>query len=151
MEAVTWTTLEFEPQDRHRDWNWYAGLVAGIIAALAFFYSDMFFGIFAIIAGVTVIIYALLPPKHLTITIDDNGVSINGELIAYAAIKQFWLDETDKQDKLLLLVKGSFNPLMGLPLHGVTAETVRTAMLVHVAEVEMHESRTIKIFEQLGF
>ncbi len=151
MGDVTWTTLEFEPQERHRDWNWYAGLVAAIAAVIAFFYSDVFFGIFAIIAGITVIIYAVRPPKHLTIVINKDGVSVNREMTPYPAIKQFWLDETDKQDKLLLLVKGSFIPLMGLPLQGVTAETVREAMKAHVPEVEMRESRSIKIFEQLGF
>ncbi len=41
MESVTWTALEFEPQDRHRDWNWYAGLVTGIAAVIAF--STMIF------------------------------------------------------------------------------------------------------------
>ncbi len=150
-DSITWTTLEFEPQERHRDWNWYAGLVAAIVAVLAFFYGDMFFGIFAIIAGITVIIYAVLPPKHLTILINADGVSINQELIPYASIKQFWLDETGKHDKLLLLVKGSFVPLMALPLQGVTAESVRAVLKPHTPEVAMRESRTIKIFEQLGF
>jgi hypothetical protein len=151
MEPVTWTTLEFEPQERHPDWNWYAGLVAVIAAVIAFFYGDVFFGIFAIIAGITVIIYAIRPPKHLTITINDDGVAINGELTPYKAITQFWLDETDKHDKLLLLVKGSFVPLVGLPLQAITAETVRAALKPHLPEVEMRESRSIKIFEQLGF
>jgi hypothetical protein len=151
MDTLTWTTLEFEAQERHRDWNWYAGLVALIVAIVAFFYGDFFFGIFAIIAGVTVVIYALIPPKHLTITISKDGVSINNDAIAYANIKQFWLDETDKKDKLLLLVKGSFVPLLGVPLQGVTAETVRSALLPHIPEVEMRESRSIKLFEHLGF
>lgn len=151
MENVTWTTLEFEPRDRHPDWNWYVGLVAIIIAILSFFYGNIFFGIFIIIAGVTVIIYAMRPPKHLTVRIIPEGISINDELIPYKTITQFWLDETDKQDKLLLLVTGSFIPLLALPLEGVKAETVRAALKARLPEVEMRESRTIKIFEHLGF
>ncbi len=152
METASWTTLEFEPRDRHPDWNWYVGLASIILAALAFFYGDVFFGIFILVAGATVIIYAVRPPKQLAITIAADGVTINDNLIARKAIKQFWLDETDKQDKLLLLVSGAFVPLVSLPLQGVTAETVRTAMkALEVPETEMHESRTIKIFEHLGF
>jgi hypothetical protein len=151
MTPVSWTALEFEPQERHRDWNWYAGLVALIAAVLAFFYGDIFFGIFIIIAGVTVVIYAQRAPKHLAISISDAGVSINEEITPYPSIRQFWLDETDKQDKLLLLVQGSFVPLVSLPLQGVTADSVREALKAHIPEVEMHESRTIKIFERLGF
>ncbi|MES2224826.1 MAG: hypothetical protein V4478_02455 [Patescibacteria group bacterium] len=151
MDPLTWTTLEFEPRERHRDWNWYAGLIAVIVAILSFFYGNIFFGIFAIVAGATVIIYALLPPKELVINIRTEGVVVNDELIPSASITQFWLDETDKQDKLLLLIKGAFMPLMSLPLEGVTAEAVRAAMKPLAPEVEMHESRTIKIFDRLGF
>ncbi|MDB5254802.1 MAG: protein of unknown function with transrane region [Candidatus Nomurabacteria bacterium] len=151
MQPIHWTTLEFEPQERHRDWNWYTGLVAVIAAILAFFYGDIFFGIFIIIAGTTVLIYAQRPPKTLDITVDDKGILVSGEMIEYASVKQFWLDETDKQDKLLLLVKGSFVPLIALPLQGVTAESVRAVIKPHAEEAELKESRTIKIFERLGF
>jgi hypothetical protein len=151
METVTWTTLEFEQQDRHPDWNWYVGLVTIILATAAFFYGDIFFGIFLIIAGITVVIYALRPPKTLVVVINADGVSINQESIPYATIKQFWLDETDKQDKLLLLVKGSFVPMLALPLQNITAEIVRTALKDHISEVKMQESRSIKFFESLGF
>jgi hypothetical protein len=151
MEPVTWTTLEFQPQERHRDWNWYAGLVAAIVAAVAIFYGDIFFGIFAVFAGIVVIIYAVIPPKHLTITISKEGIAVNQDRIPMAAIKQFWLDETDKQDKLLLLVQGSFAPLMSFPLEGIKADVVREALKPYAPEVEMRESRSIKLFEHLGF
>jgi hypothetical protein len=148
---VTWTTLEYEQPDRHRDWNWYAGLVAVVIAVIAFFYGNIFFGIFIIVAGATVILYALRSPKHLTIVIKNDGVAINETLIPYTNIQQFWLDETDKQDKLLLLVKGAVMPLVVLPLQGVTVDTVRDALKVHISEVEMKQSRSVKFFEGLGF
>jgi hypothetical protein len=153
MDAnISWTTLEFEPKDRHPDWNWYAGLVAGIGAAIAIFYGDLFFGIFLIIAGIVVIIYAIRPPRHLQIRIAKEGIFINDELVPNVTISQFWLDETDKQDKLLLLIKGSFVPTLSLRLEGVNAEAVRNALKGNqIPEVEMHESRSIKIFEYLGF
>lgn len=151
MPELTWTTLEFEVKDRHPDWVWYAGLIAGIVAAVSFFYGNIFFGIFAIIAGVTLIIYAFHTPQTLTITIDDNGVSINEDMILYTSIKQFWLDETGKQDKLLLLVKTVFMPMNSIPLEGVTAESVRAALLPHIPEAFMRESTSTKLFDHLGF
>lgn len=148
---VTWTTLEYEQPDRHRDWNWYVGLIAVIIAVISFFYGNIFFGIFIIIAGITVILYALRAPRHLTIVINKDGININQSLLPYATVQQFWLDETDKQDKLLLLVKGAFIPLLILPLQGITADTVRDALKPHIPEVEMRQSRSVKFFEGLGF
>lgn len=151
MPELTWTTLEFEQKDRHPDWVYYAGLAAGIIAAISFFYGNIFFGIFSVIAGATVIIYAFHSPKTLTIVINEEGVSINEDLIPYASIKQFWLDESGKQDKLLLLVKTVFMPMTSLPIEGVTTESVRAALTPHLPEVAMRESTSTKLFDHLGF
>lgn len=152
MQPLTWTTLEFEPKDRHPDWVWYAGLVAVIVAVLAFFYNNIFFGIFSLIAGATVIIYAYRAPKTISVTIDTEGVLINEERMKPKQITQFWLDETGKQDKLLLLVRGSFTPLLSLPIEGVTAESIRAALKsLSINEVEMRESRSVELFDRLGF
>lgn len=151
MAEVTWSTLEFEEKERHPDWIWYAGLIAGLVAAVSFFYGNIFFGIFAVIAGVTVIIYAFRSPQMLTISITSQGVTINEELIPFASVRQFWLDESEKHDKLLLLVKTTFFPMVTLPLDSVSAETVRAALVEHVPEVKMHSSNSDKIFDRLGF
>ena len=66
-------------------------------------------------------------------------------------IRQFWIDETEKPDKLLLLVKGSFVPVIVLRLEGVVAQEVRTEMKKHAPEQEIRESVGVKIFERLGF
>ena len=152
ISPVTWSALEFEPKDRHPDWVWYAGLVAVIVAIIAFFVNNAFFGIFALVAGATVIIHAFRAPKLLTISIIPEGVRIDDETISYKRVRQFWLDETDKTDKLLLLVRGSFIPMLSLPLEGVTANTVRDALRAYaVPEIEMRESQSIKVFDRLGF
>ena len=151
MTDVTWTTLEFEEKDRHPDWIWYAGLIAGIVAAISFFYGNIFFGIFIVLAGIIVIIYAFHTPQPVTITLTKDGVVINTELVPYANIRQFWLDESGKQDKLLLLVKTVFLPMTVLPVEGVSAETIRAALVPHVPEVLMKDSTSAKIFDRLGF
>jgi len=151
MAEVTWTTLEFEEKERHSDWVWYAGLIAGIVAAISFFYGNIFFGIFAIVAGITVIMYSFHAPQPIVTTITDKGVQINHELVPYESIKQFWLDESGKQDKLLLLVKRAFLPMIILPVEGVTAETIRESLAPHLPQVEMRDSTSAKIFDRLGF
>lgn len=151
MQPLSWNALEFEQQDRHPDWLWYAGLAFGIAAALAFFYGNIFFGIFLVIAGIAVVFFAQRAPQTLTISLGEKEISINDERIVWERVRQFWIDETGKPDKLLLLVKGSFVPMMSLPLSGITAEAVRTEMLKHSPEVAMRESTGTKIAERLGF
>lgn len=148
---ISWHTHEYEKKDRHPDWPWYVGLLFGLAAVLAFFLGNIFFGIFLVLAGAMVLLYARKDPQHLSIEITDQGVTINGESIAYKEIRQFWLDETDKQDKLLLLVRKSFMPLLSFPLEGVTRDQVHSALTGKIPEVEMHESVSIKIFDRIGF
>jgi len=151
MNPLSWTVQEFEEKERHPDWLWYAGLIFAIGATLCFFYGNIFFGIFLIIAGTSVIIFAQRKPGILAITLGEKELSVNDEQIAWDRVKQFWIDETAKPDKLLLLVKGSVVPQMSLPLAGVTREAVRTELLKHAPEVLMRESTGIKIAERLGF
>ncbi len=143
--------MEFENKDKHPDWLWTVGLISVLGAVLCFFYGNIFFGIFLIIAGAVVIMYALQKPKELEITIDESGVKINEMLIEYKSIPSFWLDENGKEDKLLLLVKGSFVPMLSFHLVGVKADDVRTLLSKYTKEVEMRESRSIALFDRLGF
>lgn len=123
MDTISWKTFEFEKKDRHPDWLWTAGLISVLGAVLCFFYGNIFFGIFLIIAGAVVILYALQKPKELEITIDESGVKINEMMIEYKSIPSFWLDESAKEDKLLLLVKGMFVPIISFHLSGVKADS----------------------------
>lgn len=143
--------MEFENKDRHPDWLWTAGLISVLGAVLCFFYGNIFFGIFLIIAGAVVILYALQKPKELEITIDESGVKVNELKLDYKSVISFWLDESGKEDKLLLLVRGTFVPMLSFHLSGVKAEDVRTLLSKFTKEVEMRESRSIALFDRLGF
>jgi hypothetical protein len=151
MNPLSWSALEFEEKERHPDWLWYAGLIFAIGATICFFYGNIFFGIFLIIAGASVVIFAQRKPGLLTITLGEKELSVNDEHIAWERVRQFWIDESGKPDKLLLLVKGTVVPMMSLPLEGVTAMAVRTELAKHAPEVAMRESTGVKIAERLGF
>lgn len=151
METISWTTMEFEEKDRHPDWVWTAGLVFGIAATISIFYGNLFFGIFLVVAGFLVIMSAIRAPKSLTISIEEKIIRVNEDTLAYERIKRFWIDETAKPDKLLLLVRGGLSPVMAFTLEGVTAEAVRTALKTkEIPEEFIRESTGVKIAERLG-
>jgi hypothetical protein len=151
MDSITWKTMEFEEKERHPDWLWTVGLVAALTATISFFYGNIFFGILLLIAGAVTILYALQKPKELTILINDKGITINDSLIEYKSLPAFWLDETGKQDTLLLLVKGSFVPQLSLPLSGVKTDDVRAVLSKYTKEEEMRQSRSIALFDRIGY
>lgn len=151
MDSITWSTMEFEEKDRKPDWLWTVGLVAVLAATVCFFYDNIFFGIFLIIAGAVTILYALQKPKEITIVIDEKGILINDSLFDYKSVPAFWLDESGKQDTLLLLVKGSFIPQLSLPLSGVKTDDVRAVLTKYTKEEEMRQSRSIALFDRIGY
>lgn len=148
---LAWETKEYEEKNRHPDWHWYAGLVAVLAAVIAFFLKDIFFGIFLLLAGAVVIVYAKRKPDQWNVSITTDGIVINDSLLPYADVKQFWLDESGKQDKLLVLVRSNFVPLIAIPLEGVTTSAVRDALTGKAPEVPMRESTSVRIFDRLGF
>ena len=149
--TISWKAQEFEKKDRHPDWVWYIGLVFAIVATVAFFYGNIFFGILLVVAGTVVILYSFHDPKELTISIGTESILVNEESIPFAKIDHFWLDETGKPDKLLLRVKGSFVPVISLPLLGVRADEVRKALAPHAKEEFIRSSLSEKLFDQIGF
>jgi uncharacterized membrane protein len=143
--------MEFEAKDRHPDWVWTAGLVFGIAATISIFYDNLFFGIFLVVAGILIIMGAIRAPKQLTISIEEKMIRVNDDTIVYERVKRFWIDETAKPDKLLLLVRGGLSPVMAFSLEGVTAEAVRTALSAkEIPEEFIRESTGVKIAERLG-
>jgi len=151
METLSWSTLEFEEKSRHPDWVWTAGLIFGLASVVSFFFGNIFFGIFLIIAGAMIVVSAFHKPRMLNITIDAAGVTINDAVFDHKNINHFWIDEKGKTDKLLMSVSKSFIPIVSVPLNGVRAEDLRTVMLKYNKEEEFAESIGIKIFEKLGF
>jgi hypothetical protein len=150
MNPITWKTTDFIEKDRHPDWIWYAGLVAFAIAVTSFLLHNLFFGIFVLVAGGTVILMSFHKPTEVVITIEEKGIRINAEFFAFSTIKQFWLDESEKPDKLLILV-GGIAPLRVLSLEGVSSDTVRNTLSGLVPELLLKESFGVKILERLGF
>ncbi len=151
MQNISWKTLEFEKRERSGDWVWAVGLIAILAAVISFFYNNIFFGIFLIVSGAVVIIYALKHPKELLVEINEKGVSINGDLLEYKDIKAFWLDESGKDAKLLLLTKNSFVPTVSIPLFGVSAAQIRESLAPNAKEEELRESRSVALFDKIGF
>lgn len=152
METLSWRTLEHADKERGGDWVWYAGLVALIVAILCFIFGNPFLGIFSIVAGVVVILIATKKPQELEITLSAEGIFINDMQIPYSSVTQFWLDEKGESDKLQLVAKGSFAPVIEIPLEDVRAEDVREYLLAKgCEEKEIRASVSTAIFHKIGF
>ncbi len=152
MEELSWITHEHPHKERTSDWVWYAGLISVIASALSFYYKNIFFGIFILVAGFVVIVIAIKKPREMKVMITKDVLFLNEAGIPLKAIERFWLDETGELDKLLLRVRGSFAPRIEITLEGVSAEDVREFLTsCDCKEEEIRPSISAKVFDRLGF
>lgn len=150
-EKLSWTALEYENKKRGRDWIWYVGLVTVIASTLAFFYKNFFFGILLILSGAMLILLSLRKPRTIEITISKDEITIDAKTLKFEEIKKFWLDETGKQSKLLLLTGDKLVPISTVLLENVRSEDIRNKLSPSIEESFLRESTIDKIFEKLGF
>jgi hypothetical protein len=152
MKDIIWKTLEHEHKERGSDWVWYAGLIAIVFATICFIFGNPFLGIFSIVAGIVVILIVNKKPQELEIVLSQEGIFINESKIPYSMVNTFWLDENGEFDKLQLIAKGSFAPVIELPLEGVRAEDVRIYLIERgCVEKEIPPSISRAIFHKIGF
>lgn len=150
--TLSWKTHEFEKKERHRDWIWTAGFIALVIAIASFFYGNIFFGIFSLVAGGSVIFFALREPREITVILGEKSISTNGHEILYTNIEKFWLDESGKTDKLLLAVKSGLMAVIVIPIAEISTDAVRDFLKEkQIIEAEAALSFSTQLFDRLGF
>ncbi len=151
MENLSWTTLEYEEKNRGRDWVWYVGLITAIAATLAFFYNNIFFGILLVIFGIFIIFLSIRKPRSIEVLITKESISIGERVIKIEDITKFWVDESEKHSKLLLLTKNGMIPVLVVLIENVKNESVKEMLSPLIKESFLREPTSDKIFQKLGF
>ncbi len=147
----TWHTQEHFHRERAADWFWALGVTAVSLAIISLLFSNVLLSLLIIVAAGTFGIIASHPPRTITCTIQNDGLSIEDEWFAFEDMRAFWVTEGD-HPLLYIDTPKMFSPDVVVPLSDVTPEEIRVRFLAaHVEEREMHESFPFKVLEFLGF
>ena len=148
---IEWNATEHYHFERSPDWFWAVGIISVTCAVLAFIFSNIVFGIFIIIAALTLVIHAAKAPRNLHYEINDHGVVIDNILYPFLNLDSFWIDTLHHEPKVLLKSRKTFMPYISIPISEVSPEDVRTVLLTYIAEQEHVEPFSQKLMEVLGF
>ena len=147
-DHIRWQAHESKKVAKTSNWYWVVGIVAVGVAVAAIILGDWLFGIIAIIGGFAVMVAGSLPPAHVTYGVSAKGIHRGREVIPYANIARFAVDE----DRGMLVIETS--GLIGttsIPLKDVDFRAIKTELKNHnVDEADEIHALNDKIAEMLG-
>ena len=101
--TVSWEAEEYVEQKRNA-W-WFVGLilVTAALSALGVFLQMWTFIAVVVLAAVTILIRALMPPRKIKYSLDSKGLTEGGQKHLFADIRAFWiLKEGDHYSAVLI-------------------------------------------------
>lgn len=152
MESILeWHSPEHHFDKKTNDWYWMLGIICLGASFLAFYFGNLLFGIFIVIAGLTVGMLSYRETKVVPIKIVHKGVVFNQHLYPWESFRSFWIeDEHTHGARILLHPMSSFMPLTVIPVNEeVDLNDVRDVLLEFLAEEFLAESLVHKWFDKL--
>jgi hypothetical protein len=148
---ISWRAPEHHYVEKTNDWYWAVGIIAGTMAALAFIFGNVIFGIFIIVATFTLLLHSSKRPRIIECSINDRGVVVDDILYPFLSLESFWIDAHQRPAQILIKSQKFFMPYIVVHIDEINPESVRTVLLKYIAETEHSEPITQKLLERVGF
>ena len=152
METILeWHSPEHHFDKKSNDWYWILGIIVIGAAVLAFYFSNFLFGVFIIIAGITLGMLSYKETKMVSIRIVAKGLIFGNYLYPWVSFRSFWIeDEHTHGARILLHPLNSFLPLTVIPINEeVDLNDVRDLILEFLEEEFLQESLVHKWFDKI--
>lgn len=151
--VYSWEAFEYIDRELKTDWFWALGIIALAGSITAFIYNNFLFGVFIILASFAVVFFGTVKPKRVTYELTTNGVVYEEVFYPYETLHAFWINDTDKSDKKLLLKSERiFVPILTLPFElDEDGENIFEVLNEVIPEEPLQEPWGHLIMERLGF
>ena len=73
-KKLEWTTLEYEEKKKDNDWFWALGIIIVASATTSFIYGNYFFGLFLIIGGILLALFAVKKPDLVFYELNEKNI-----------------------------------------------------------------------------
>jgi hypothetical protein len=111
FEPVTWVAHEYIHQEKGTLWfSLFAIVVVVLIATSIFLMHSWSFAILMVVITVVVIVYSRRPPRELTYTLDNEGLTIDGKLDKFSSFKSFGVLHDGEHFSVMLIPTQRFQP-----------------------------------------
>lgn len=148
---MEWRSPEHRFDKKSNDWYWILTIIVIGASVLAFYFNNFLFGIFIIIAGLTLGILSYKETKIIPIKIVAKGIIFNRRIYLWGAFRSFWIEEEHIHGaRILLRPLNTFMPLLIIPIDDETdLNDIRDVLLEFLEEEFLQESLVHKWFDKL--
>jgi len=152
METILeWHSPEHHFDKKSKDWYWILGVFALGASILAFYFDNFLFGVFILIASLTIGILSYKETKVTTVKITYKGIVFGKQLYPWLSYRSFWIeDEHTHGFRILMHPLNSYLPLTIIPINEeVDLNDVRDILLEFLEEEFLEESFVHKWFDKI--
>jgi hypothetical protein len=152
METILeWHSPEHHFDKKTNDWYWILGVVTLGASVLAFYFGNFLFGVFIIIAGLTIGMLSYKETKIIPIRVTAKGIALDKSLFPWVSFRSFWIeDEHIHGYRILMRSNNSYLPLTIVPINEeVDLNDVRDTLLEFLPEEFLEETIVHKWFDKL--
>lgn len=152
METILeWHSPEHHFDRKANDWYWILGIVCVATAVLAFYFDNFLFGIFVIIAGLTVGMLSYRETKVVQIQLTTKGIVFGKRLYPWLAYRSFWIEDDHVHGpRILMHPTSSIATMASIPINDeVDLNDIQEILVQFLEEEFLQESIVHKWFDKL--
>jgi len=153
MEPIMqWQSPEHHFDKKTIDWYWGLGIIAVAGTVLAFYFDNFLFGIFIIIAALTVGFLSYKETRQVTIQINPKGIIFGRRLYPFRNFRSFWIEDDHVHGaRILLHPVSNYLPLTSIHINEdhVDLADVQEILLEFLDEEYLQESIVHKWLDKL--
>ncbi len=150
-KIITWSVPEYEHKKRSIDWYVALGIIGITSSVASFILGNILFGIFILIGVCTLAIYGIREPQIMRIRLNKRGVFVNNKIYTFNTLKSFWVEEYDKEPKIIIQSVKPLMPYIIIPIGDTDPDDIRDFLIKYIKEEEHFEPLSHKLMEYLGF
>lgn len=151
INKIEWVGLEYNHREHSTDWYWSIGLITLIAFGITVWFKNYVFGIFILISGASLALFALRHPPEVTFIIETEGLTMGKDKYEWKNIKGFDVKKGKDFSKLLIETKKYFLPVYTIPIPNELVDEIKESLNKVTSRLELNESPSMLFMEKLGF
>ena len=109
-EPVTWAAHEFIHREKGTLWFFLFAIIIAALIAVSIFTQAWSFTVLIVVVAIVVVVFTRRPPRELTYSLTDEGLTIDGDLHKFSAFKSFGIIHDGEEFSVMLIPTQRFQP-----------------------------------------